>query len=57
VTDTRTSKTTNSPESIISLPAANRQEFNEKMIRFYETVEATEMMTLLSRCQIRSKFE
>lgn len=46
-----------SGQDIISIPAAKRQEFNEKMIRFYETAEAGEMMTLLSRCQIRSKFE
>jgi hypothetical protein len=57
VTNTRTSKSTNSPEDISSIPAAKRQEFNEKMIRFYESAEATEMMTLLSKCQIRSKFE
>jgi Fic family protein len=46
-----------SGQDILSIPAAKRQEFNEKMIRFYETAEATEMMTLLSQCQIRSKFE
>jgi len=41
----------------VSHPAARRQEFNEKMIRFYESAEATEMMTFLSGCQVRSKFE
>ena len=46
-----------SGQDIISIPAAKRQEFNEKMIRFYESADATEMMSLLSKCQIRSKFE
>jgi Fic family protein len=46
-----------SGQDIISIPAAKRQEFNEKMIRFYETAEATEMMAFLSQCLIRSKFE
>lgn len=46
-----------SGQDIISIPAAKRQEFNEKMIHFYETAEATEMMALLAKCQIRSKFE
>ena len=44
-------------QDILSIPAAKRQEFNEKMIHFYESAEATEMMAFLSRCQIRSKFE
>jgi hypothetical protein len=42
---------------ILSIPAAKQQEFNEKMIRFYESAEGTEMMAFLSGCQIRSKFE
>ncbi|MFM8829794.1 MAG: Fic family protein [Spartobacteria bacterium] len=46
-----------SGQDILSIPAARRQEFNEKMIRFYESAEATEMMTFLSGCQVRSKFE
>jgi hypothetical protein len=46
-----------SAQDILSIPTAKRQEFNEKMIRFYEFAEATEMMAFLSRCQIRSKFE
>lgn len=46
-----------SGQDILSIPAAKRQEFNEKMIRFYESAEATEMIAFLSRCQIRSKFE
>jgi hypothetical protein len=46
-----------SGQDILSIPAAKRQEFNEKMIRFYESSEATGMMAFLSRCQIRSKFE
>jgi Fic family protein len=46
-----------SGQDILSIPAAKRQEFNEKMIRFYESAEATEMMAFLSGCQIRSKFE
>jgi hypothetical protein len=46
-----------SGQDIISIPAAKRQEFNEKMVRFYESAEATEMMAFLSECQIRSKFE
>lgn len=46
-----------SGQDILSIPALKRQEFNEKMIRFYETAEATEMMAFLSECQIHSKFE
>ncbi|MFZ5593664.1 MAG: hypothetical protein ACOY4D_05285 [Pseudomonadota bacterium] len=34
----------------ISIPAARKQEFNEKMIRFYATRDATEMMAFLARC-------
>ena len=46
-----------SGQDILSIPAAKRQEFNEKMINFYESAEVTEMMAFLSHCQIRSKFE
>ena len=46
-----------SGQDILSIPAAKRQEFNEKMIHFYESAEVTEMMAFLSHCQIRSKFE
>lgn len=34
----------------ISVPAAKAQEFNEKMVRFYLTRDATEMMTFLVAC-------
>lgn len=34
----------------ISIPAARKQEFNEKMIRFYATRDATEMMAFLANC-------
>lgn len=34
----------------ISVPAAKAQEFNEKMVRFYLTKEATEMMAFLVDC-------
>lgn len=34
----------------ISVPAARAQEFNEKMVRFYLTKEATEMMAFLVDC-------
>ena len=46
-----------SGQDIISMPAAKKQEFNEKMIGFYESAEAAEMMAFLSGCQIRGKFE
>ena len=34
----------------ISVPAAKAQEFNEKMVRFYRTKDASEMMTFLVGC-------
>lgn len=34
----------------ISIPAAKAQEFNEKMVRFYLTQDATEMMRFLIEC-------
>ncbi len=34
----------------ISVPAAKAQEFNEKMVRFYLSKDATEMMAFLARC-------
>lgn len=34
----------------ISVPAARAQEFNEKMVRFYVTREATDMMAFLASC-------
>ena len=34
----------------ISVPAAKAQEFNEKMVRFYLTRDATEMMGFLVGC-------
>ena len=34
----------------ISVPAAKVQEFNEKMVRFYLSKDATEMMTFLAGC-------
>lgn len=35
----------------ISVPAARRQEFNEKMVRFFTEKDATEMMGFLIDCQ------
>ena len=34
----------------MSGPAARAQEFNEKMVRFYVTKDATEMISFLSNC-------
>ncbi len=34
----------------ISVPAARAQEFNEKMVRFYLSKDATEMMAFLASC-------
>jgi len=34
----------------ISVAAAKVQEFNEKMVRFYLSKDATEMMTFLAGC-------
>ena len=34
----------------ISVPAAKAQEFNEKMVRFYLTKDASEMMGFLVEC-------
>lgn len=39
----------------ISIPAAKAQEFNEKMVRFYLSKEATEMMMFLSECHPDAK--
>jgi hypothetical protein len=46
-----------SGQDILSTLTVRRQKFNEKMVRFYESAEPTEMMAFLSRCQIRSKFD
>ena len=35
----------------ISVPAAEAQEFNEKMVRFYLSKDATEMMAFLAGCR------
>lgn len=45
-----------SGQDIISVPPSHQPEFNEKMIRFYESADATEMMRLLSGLQIRYRF-
>lgn len=37
----------------ISIPAAQAQAFNEKMVRFYLSKDATEMMEFLSQCHFR----
>ena len=34
----------------ISVPATRAQDFNEKMVRFYQTRDATEMMAFLLDC-------
>ena len=34
----------------ISVPAAKAQEFNEQMVRFYLSKDATEMMVFLAAC-------
>jgi hypothetical protein len=34
----------------ISVPAAKAQEFNEKMVRFHLSKDATEMMSFLAGC-------
>jgi hypothetical protein len=39
----------------ISVPAAKAQEFNEKMVRFYLSKDATEMMDFLARCHPESE--
>lgn len=39
----------------ISVPAARAQEFNEKMVRFYLTKDATEMMSFLVDCHPEAK--
>lgn len=36
----------------ISVPAATRLEYNEKMIRFYDSLDGTEMMSFLLRCSL-----
>ena len=46
-----------SGQDIISIPAAKRQEFNEKMIRFYDSAEGAETMALIFRFQNRRKLE
>jgi len=35
---------------VISVPAAKTQKFNEKMLRFYLSKDATEMMNFLAGC-------
>ena len=35
----------------ISVPAAKARDFNEKMVRFYITKDATEMISFLVECQ------
>jgi len=37
----------------ISIPAAHAQAFNEKMVRFYLSKDASEMMVFLSQCHFR----
>jgi len=44
-------------QDIITVPATKALEFNQKMIRFYEQGDGTEMMVFLSGLQIRNKFE
>ena len=44
-------------QDIITIPAAKQLEFNQTMLRFYETGIGTEMMNFLSKSQIRNKFE
>lgn len=39
----------------ISVPAAKAQEFNENMVRFYLTKDATEMMAFLVDCHPQAK--
>ena len=39
----------------ISVPAAGRQEFNEKMVRFYVTKDGSEMMGFLLDCHPQSR--
>jgi len=43
-------------QDIITIPANKQLEFNQKMIAFYESGDATEMMNFLSPLQIRDKF-
>ena len=38
-----------SGQEILSTLTVRRQKFNEKMVRFYESAEPTEMMAFLSR--------
>ena len=44
-------------QDIITVPAIGQLEFNQKMLRFYDSGNGTEMMNFLSGCQIRCKFE
>ncbi len=44
-------------QDIITVPAARALEFHQKMTRFYESADATEMMVFLSGLQIRNRFE
>ena len=39
-------------EDAISVPARRRLEFNEAMIRFYDSREGTEMMQFMARCSL-----
>lgn len=40
----------------ISVPAAKAQAFNEKMVRFYLSQDATEMMAFLWDCHPQAEF-
>jgi len=44
-------------QDIITLPASVRLEFNARMIEFYESGDGTEVANLVSKHQIRSRFE
>jgi Fic family protein len=39
----------------INIPAKRRHEFNEKMVRFYNTKDGTEMMEFLATCSLDTK--
>ena len=39
-------------EDAISVPARRRLEFNEAMIRFYDTRDGTEMMRFMASCSL-----
>ena len=44
-------------QDIISIPSIQQTEFRQKMFRFYESGDATELMIFLLGFQIRQKFE